>query len=474
MLKKLQIKNFKGWKDTGVIEMAPITLLFGPNSSGKSSIGQFLMLLKQTAQSADQKAVFNFGEKNTAVHLGSYQDMVYRHDLKNKIEFHYEWSLSKKLEIKDPSSPSEEIIRGDRLRFYAEIGLGANGKQTPMLYRFQYHLKKEKDRSIQQLLIGMQYEPDTKPEYIVCHYEKFGSVIRLPMSQRSLSPPTRFYRFPSEVPVDYRSTGFAPTLNREHEKLFKSIYYLGPLRSRTERSYSLPKNTPESVGYDGEHTVAAILAACKRDRQPGSGARKPAKHLEATIATKLKDMGLAEEFKTKLIAAKEQRYEVKVRAKGSKTLVDLCDAGFGISQVLPVLVQCFYAPPDSTIIIDKPELYLHPSAQSALADVMIDAINAKEDGANRNIQLIIETHSEHFLRRLQRRIAEDRIARDKISAYFANTTKTPAILDKLEVDCYGSITNWPDQFFGDEMGDILKQSKAAIKKQKQQKARESA
>lgn len=88
---------------------------------------------------------------------------------------------------------------------------------------------------------------------------------------------------------------------------------------------------------------------------------------------------------------------------------DLPDVGFGISQVLPVLVQCFYAPEGSIILIEQPEIHLHPNAQSTLADVMIDVINSKENGTDRDIQLVIETHSEHFLRRLQRRIAEDMV-----------------------------------------------------------------
>ena len=61
MLNELRIQNFKDWQDTGNIRMAPITLFFGANSSGKSSIGQFLMMLKQTVESPDRKAVFNTG-----------------------------------------------------------------------------------------------------------------------------------------------------------------------------------------------------------------------------------------------------------------------------------------------------------------------------------------------------------------------------------------------------------------------------
>jgi predicted ATPase len=187
---------------------------------------------------------------------------------------------------------------------------------------------------------------------------------------------------------------------------------------------------------------------------------------EEIIALKLKELGLIESFKVDQIS--EQLYKVKVRAKGSRDGVDLPDIGFGISQVLPVLVQCFYAPPGSIIFMEQPEIHLHPSAQSALADVMIDVINSKENGADRNIQLIIETHSEHFLRRLQRRIAENSISQNKVSAYFANITKTPAKLERLQLDIFGNIQNWPPDFFGDEMLDITEQAKAALKKRMSQ------
>lgn len=114
--------------------------------------------------------------------------------------------------------------------------------------------------------------------------------------------------------------------------------------------------------------------------------------------------------------------------------------------------------------MEQPELHLHPSAQADLADVIIDVISFRENGADRNIQLIIETHSEHFLRRLLRRIAEDKISEEKISTYFANIAKMPATLDPLQIDMFGNILNWPDNFFGNEMEDITEQAKAGMKK----------
>jgi predicted ATPase len=287
---------------------------------------------------------------------------------------------------------------------------------------------------------------------------------------RAWSPgaPVRFYGFPDEVVAYHQNSDFVQEFNLSHEKLFRSLFYLGPLRTKAERLYSWIGNRPESVGYSGENTVAAILAA--RNRKISLRFKHSAKPFEEIIASKLKEMGLIEEFKVNPISEKRQEYEVKVCTKGSHDWVDLPDVGFGISQVLPVLVQCFYAPRGSIIIIEQPEIHLHPNAQSFLADVMIDVINSRENGVDRNIQLIIETHSEHFLRRLQRRIAENIVPQEKVSAYFANIAKTPATLEKLQIDLFGNIQNWPDNFFGDEMGDITEQAKAAMKKRTDQVA----
>ena len=459
MLKQLRIQNFKGWKDTGNIHMAPITLFFGANSSGKSSIGQFLMMLKQTVESSDRKAVFYPGGKNSAVQLGSYQEMVFHHDPRKKISFDYQWSLPENLKLKEPVSG--QVFSGDNLSFHAEVGLGDKDQHTLILDHLQYELMEEKSGS---LSISMKRKSDTKSEYKVdaTHYplkRKQG---------RAWSPgaPVRFYGFPDEVVAYHQNADFVQTLNLLHEKLFRSFCYLGPLRTKAERLYSWTGIEPESVGYAGENTVAAILAA--RSRKISLGYRRPAKPFEEIIATKLKEMGLIEAFKVNPISEQRQEYEVKVRTKGSKDWVDLPDVGFGISQVLPVLVQCFYAPAGSIILMEQPEIHLHPNAQSALADVMIDVINSRENGADRNIQIVIETHSEHFLRRLQRRIAEDSVPQEKVSAYFANISKTPATLEPLQIDTFGNIQNWPGNFFGDEMGDIAEQAKAAMKKREQQ------
>ena len=455
MLERLQLKNFKGWKDTGEIKMAPISLFFGVNSSGKSSIGQFLMMLKQTVESPDRKTVFYPGGKNSAVQLGSYREMVFQRNPHHKIAFTYRWSLPETLKCKD--IVSGRSYSGNKLEFEAEVALNEARQHLLQVQDFKYRLFDEERQSLSITLASRAGKRENEYEISAEQYD----LLRKKMRAWALRQAVRFYGFPDEVIAYYQNAEFVQELNLAQELLFKSIYYLGPLRSRVDRLYTWSGNTPESVGFEGENTVAAILAA--RDRKIGLGYRKRTKSIEEIIALKLTEMGLVEAFKVNRISEQRQEYEVKVKTRGSKDWVDLPDVGFGISQVLPVLVECFHAPSGSIILMEQPEIHLHPRAQAALADVMIDVINSRENGADRNIQLVIETHSEHFLRRLQRRIAEGLIPKDKVSAYFADISRTPATLRALQIDMFGNIHNWPENFFGDEMGDITGQALAAMR-----------
>ncbi len=461
MLTQLRIQNFKGWKDTGVIRMAPISLFFGANSSGKSSIGQFLMMLKQTVEFSDRQSVFFPGNAHSAVHLGTYKEIVYRQNLESRINFEYEWELPSQFKFRD--AVSDKHYTACKIKFSATIGAEDDNSRKVYIEQLQYRLLASTE---DYLTIGMERMGDKKNQYHV-NAEQY-LLKRNPGRVWHPGAPVRFYGFPDEVVAYYQNAEFVQDLNLYHETLFKSLFYLGPLRTKTDRLYSWSGITPESVGYSGENTVAAMLAS--HGRKISSGYRKHAKPMEEVIAASLKKMNLIEDFQVRPISEHRQEYEVKVRAKGSLDWVDLPDVGFGISQVLPVLVQCFYAPPGAIIIMEQPEIHLHPSAQSALADVMIDAISSRENGADRNIQLIIETHSEHFLRRLQRRIAEDNIPQNKVSAYFANITRAPASLEPLQIDDYGNIRNWPESFFGDEMDDITQQARAAMNKRMTQRA----
>src|SRR4051812_39370378 len=93
MLTKLRLKNVKAWKDSEDIRLAPLTVLFGSNSAGKTSIPQLLLLLKQTAESPDRQRALQLGDTRTLVDVGTYDDLVHGHDVSLPVEFMLGWSL---------------------------------------------------------------------------------------------------------------------------------------------------------------------------------------------------------------------------------------------------------------------------------------------------------------------------------------------------------------------------------------------
>jgi len=116
------------------------------------------------------------------------------------------------------------------------------------------------------------------------------------------------------------------------------------------------------------------------------------------------------------------------------------------------------------VIFEQPEIHLHPRVQADLADLFVDAIRAREGSADRGCQFIIESHSEHFLRRLQRRIAEDELSNEDAALYFVHTEGAQARIEQLDVDPFGNIQNWPENFFGDEMEDLVARSEAQARR----------
>lgn len=484
MLTNLQLKNFKIWRDTGSIYMAPLTVLFGTNSSGKSSLEQFFLMLKQTMESSDRKIVLYPGDANTPVNLGSFEEFVFGRNPKNTLEFSFEWTLAEPLAVKDPLS--DYGCSGNRLGFSAGVGMAGEKQPKLVVSRFEYRLRQENTETMRvwverEAAVNLQYELGAAPYSLRLAPDRpwplgkagrndprsFRGLRRTEGRAGALGGPTKFYGFPDEIAANYQNADFVQDFSLRMEQLLRSISYLGPLRSKGQRLYYWTGGEPESVGYAGENTISALLAA--KDRQLSTGLKRRKRPFAEFVAEKLHQLELIEAFEVRQISAHRKEYEVKVRTPGSPSWVDLPDVGFGVSQVLPVLVQCFYAPPGSILFIEQPELHLHPKAQANLADLFIDVLSSRVDGRPRDLQLVIETHSEHFLHRLQRRIAENqpdrRVSHDQVAAYFAHTVGTEAKLEPLRIDPLGNIINWPENFFGDSMGDLVAMTCAAAERE---------
>ncbi|MFP5204761.1 MAG: DUF3696 domain-containing protein [Acidobacteriota bacterium] len=456
MLTKLRIRNFKNWAETSEIRLAPITVFFGSNSSGKSSLIQFLLMLKQTAESPDRRRVLHPGDQSTPVELGTLRDLVFAHDLSKELSFEIEWRLPAPLEVVDPISHSD--FSGDFLSFQASIAFDPK-EQTPHVRCLEYELRNAHEPlrvSVKELnsqnSSKQQFEVEAAPYKLIRNQ---GRAWKLPN-------PVRFYGFPEEVAAYYQNASFTSDLALSLEKELRRIQYLGPLRTVPRRSYVWSGEVPDHVGWSGARAVEALLAATDRKISPGF--HRPSQPFQVVIARWLKQMGLLEWFKVKPIAEHRKEYEVLVRTRSTGPEVTLPDVGFGISQVLPVIVECFYAQKNTTILLEQPEIHLHPSVQMTLADLFIEAVQSREASEDRGIQLIVESHSEHFLRRLQLRVAQKVINPDQVALYFCGRGTEGARLEPLRVNLYGDIENWPDDFFGDEMGEVSARMDAAAKR----------
>jgi predicted ATPase len=448
MLTSLSLTNFKAWRSINKMRLAPITALFGTNSSGKSSILQFLLMLKQTADSSDRSVVLHLGDDKTPVNLGTVSDVSHAHSANAEFAIGVEWTTSKPIDIKDPDTQNTSLCKSDSLAFFSRVVANGGGKLSvpEMTYK------------LGEAMFSLT-KPDTKEGYELATDHK-GFRFKRALGRRwSIPAPVKFYGFADEVRTYHQNAGFLSELELAFEKMLRGVYYLGPLRDYPKREYTWAGGDPADMGRRGEYAVAAILAARERDEKIARGKGKPKFSLEQYVGHWLKELKLIDEFRVEEIKKGTNLYRVWVRRSPGSSEVLITDVGFGVSQVLPVLVLCYYAPKGSTILFEQPEIHLHPSVQRGLADVFIDAMNVRE------VQIIVESHSEDFLRRLQRRVAEAKELSERQAAiYFCDIDIGEARLVPLQLDTYGNFLEWPKDFFGDPMGDIAATQAAVMKR----------
>lgn len=458
MLTKLHLKNFKAWKDTGPVRLAPLTVIFGANSAGKSSLGHLLLALKQTAQSTDRKRALHLGDTSTLIDLGTFSDCMHSHDLTNSLDFSLGWTMPKQLEVRDPSQPSLRYL-GDRLALDVSLVTGKSGQ--PEVRSLRYDLS-----NTDGVVLDVAFSRgESRKLSLESEHYKF---VMADGRKWPLEEPEKFYRVSDVSMARFKNAGFLTDFALATESMLGNLSYLGPLRKHPQRTYQWSGDTPEGVGQMGESTIAAILAAQSEGRKLNRGPGMHRQSFAEFVAGWLKDLGVIHSFVVKPVVEGRKEYEVLVRTHAKAPEVKITDVGFGVSQVLPVLVQAFYCQPNSTVWMEQPEIHLHPQVQAELADVFISAIRSRQDGSPRNVQLIIESHSEHFLNRLQRRIAEGNLTPDDVAIYFCKREGGAAELEPLNLNLYGDIENWPNNFFGDEMADLTARTVAAMKLKQQE------
>ena len=257
MITEFHAANFKSWADTGALRMAPLTGLFGTNSSGKSSIFQALLMLKQTVESQDVKRVLHFGDERSHVDLGTYYDVVSRHAVERTLSFSLAWRFREVQRIPDPERQNATLFEVDAMTFRADI-CGETGR--PVVEDFRYSFGGH-EFGMSRRTAGDGTRAD-KYDLVAGDYP----VRRVQVRPWPLPAPVKFYGFPNQAVGYYQNTGFLPILALSFESLFSSVAYLGPLRDYPKRSYTWAGERPVDVGRRGELAIPALLAAAAHQR----------------------------------------------------------------------------------------------------------------------------------------------------------------------------------------------------------------
>lgn len=494
MLKSIGLENYKCFKDETTINIAPLTVLCGVNSSGKSSILKSLLMLKQSYENESPYNEMLFtGEY---VDNGFFDDIIY-HDNINDIADSDTFKISNTFILRDNSDNNGYSLRKrqdsssfrELKRIYRQKYRPVDCFEMKITVEVAKHIHKEKSLSsyiennyIKKFLL--EINPKHNDSYT---YDR-ASTIRI---TKTNSSDNRNYSICYEhLPNNYGifqdgiftctcyfskmhlSNIYQKEMNDNVKAIrpillsvcnivalqYSGIDFIAPLRHNPERSY-LIKGNVDSVGITGEDMP--ILLAKIKDNSIWTDLYCPYREKSGV-------MNSSDRYKFtygELLQQWMNYLELgRLELQGNGAFVNLnisghniVDVGFGVSQTLPILLQGIYMCPDQTLLLEQPEIHLHPQMQLGMADFLITL--AKHE---RNI--ILETHSDHIVNRIIKRVMETPDLVDKnnpiVRIIFLDKqdSVSPQKID-IQVDKYKGVMNGTKNFFtqfGLEQMDIAK------------------
>ena len=524
MLHALELEDFKAFGKRARIPFAPITLIFGENSAGKSTILQALYLLKQTLERRDTGALLLPRTEDGIVDLGSFQEMLFDHDLKRTLSIRVDTKLDRELGIefsfKRPSLEEEVLLdqigiydaksakciakfqplhtTEDPVEFWARIGIlrdvsdslavpsasstiecvwvtaepeywkpefewckENNKKILSNLKRRKASFKRMKDEmniredGFQNLLdcLNIDIELFTSDfdleTYISKSYkEKMNTILSirgfLPndvihINRRNdwITEPKSLFRHQPDDTGIFDPGQLVGTAGRALEETLEALFPISPFRKPPERWYIFRGTSPSHVGYQGDLLPDLLL----RRPELVNETNEWLKRLEIDYALEVKPIGTdsGDFFQVRLIDTRRR----------DPVSVALPDVGFGVSQLLPFIVQSLVSE-KQIISIEQPEVHVHPRLQADLGDLLAAAI--KKENPN---QFLIETHSEHLILRLQRLIRTKHLEPEDVSVIYVSRRHEGAKAERLHLDEDGDfIDDWPNGFFTERLREL--------------------
>jgi predicted ATPase len=415
MLRHLVLGNLKCFGVPQQVPLAGLTLVFGQNNSGKSTILQSLLLLSQSLESPGFSAALNLS--GPLYPAGTYGDVIHGHDLDLDLEL--------QLGIESAGNAPSTIDLGfccddprpPRMCLFRVAGRGhciavTRGRG----YGGPYVLQVDADR--------LGGEDDANFSF------RAGSFLPI------LGDELRRRGRPNKGRVEARSWG--NEVIESLASLLGGMRALGPFRRAPERRYESSGGAREAIDVLGRDFVDALV----RERVEATRKRKKVTTLLDGVNRWLVPLARVR-VELDTVYGSQHVWELRLRDDRGRW-TNLADAGFGIGQALPVLVEGLRTPAGGVFLVQEPEIHLHPDAQLVMADFLVFL-------ARSGRQVIAETHSEHILLRVRHRLLDSRelpLAPEDLSLLHVAWDKRlgSSQVTALPVDALGQVANWPRGF----------------------------
>jgi hypothetical protein len=406
----LSLTGFKSHKDTQDIALRPLTLLAGGNSSGKSSLLQPLLLMKQTIETPFEPPPLYLG--GPIVSLDNAADLFWCGDEKHRAETFSIGLHLKDVSVRvsyrhDPAANGGLRLEETRLRLDgAPKWISSQGGGLEAAFE-RFAPMGVGLTSMMRDLVGK----DAKPDFVFvpgrcAHDVWLGATV----------PAGEFHPF-LPLPV---------TLARDQ---IAAIIHLPGLRDGPERSYAVTGVSGRFPGRFPEYTASLLHLWQQQEDERLLG-----------VTEDLRALALADRVEAQRLNDRRVELRVSRRIGGSiGDMVNIADVGVGVSQVLPIVVALRAAGKDQLVHIEQPELHLHPRAEIALAGLFVAA-------ARRGARLVLETHSSTLLRAFQAAVAEDDtgwVQQNLALHWFARDATGESKVTTAEVQADGSFGDWP-------------------------------
>ncbi len=236
------------------------------------------------------------------------------------------------------------------------------------------------------------------------------------------------------LPLDHGDSPFV--------KALRGLTYLSAERMGPKETYPLlhPSNAPV-VGSKGEHAVSVLFAKSQSEvnRELVLKGAPPTllRQVEARMASFFPGCGFTIEKVARVNAA-----TLGLRNSPTTDFHQPIHTGFGLTQLFPVVVAALAAGKDDLLLIENPEVHLHPAGQAAIGRFLAEVAAA-------GVQVVVETHSDHVLNGIRRTVKDGVVSPDQVALHFFRPRQADG-LPQVESPCVhgdGSIDSWPDGFF---------------------------